>query len=124
MQSRHIVIALVAAVAAFALAFGIGKLTAGSSAAPSGGAVAKPPEAFDTSGAKIAANVPSAGLPALKPKPTPTPTPTPASTAGPSATATPFITPAPTAIQGGGQQNSTPPSSGGGGPTTGGGESH
>jgi hypothetical protein len=93
MQSRHIVITLGAAAAAFAVAFGLGKVTSGSEASTG---TAEAGQTFDVDSAQIAAGAPKAGLPALKPKPKPKKvkaTPTPAASS--PSTAEPAPTPAP-----------------------------
>ena len=111
MQRRQIVITAGAAIAAFAVAFGIGKLAGGgeeATAAPPG----EPAAAFDMPTAAIAADVESEALPALKPKPTPTSTPEPEPSApAPSAPAPSSPAPAPAA-----------PAPADPGPVTGGGE--
>ncbi len=85
MQRRQIVITAGAAVAAFAVAFGIGKLAGGEEATAV--TQGEPAAAFDMPTAAITADVESEALPALKPKPTPTPTPTATPTDEPSAPA-------------------------------------
>jgi len=100
MQTRTILIALGAAVVAFAVAFGIGKASSGGEAAADKAAPAA--QTFEVSSAEVTATAPKAGLPGLKPKPKPKPTPTPppatTNTAPPPTTNT---TPPP--------QNTTPP---------------
>jgi hypothetical protein len=98
MQSRHIVITIGAAVAAFAVAFGLGKATSGSEAATG---TAEAAQTFDLPSAEISAGAPKAGLPALKPKPKPKPKPT------PEASAPSTVTPEPTAAP---PSNTAPPS--------------
>jgi hypothetical protein len=102
MQSRHIVITLGAAAAAFAVAFGLGKATSGSEAATGGQPEAA--QSFDLPSAEITAAPAKADLPALKPKPKPKPTATPEPTApttpapAPSTPSTPApVAPAPAA---------------------------
>jgi hypothetical protein len=94
MQRRQIVITAGAAIAAFAVAFGIGKLAGGgeeATAAPPG----EPAAAFDMPTAAIEADVRSEALPALKPKPTPTATPEPEPSApAPPAPSSPAPAPA------------------------------
>jgi hypothetical protein len=97
MERRQIVITAGAAIAAFAVAFGIGKLAGGgeeATAAPPG----EPAAAFDLPTAAITADVESGSLSALRPEPTPEPEEPETSTAaaGPS-TSTAAPAPAPAA---------------------------
>ena len=117
MERRQIAITAGAAIAAFAVAFGIGKLAGGGGEEAAAVAPGEPAAAFDMPTAAIAADVESETLPALKPKPTPEPTPEPSAPAA-TATAVPQTpqtpqAPAPTAA---------PPSNPDPGPVTGGGE--
>jgi hypothetical protein len=100
MQTRNIAITVGAAIAAFAVAFGVAKATGGSENKAS--AAAPTAKSIDVQTATISANVQTAGLPALKPKPKPkakseptpdaqqaTPTPTPSATTPSTTTTTP-----------------------------------
>ena len=97
MERRQIVITAGAALAAFAVAFGIGKLAGGgeeATAAPPG----EPAAAFDVPTAAIAADVESESLPSLKPEPTPEPEqPEPSTAAAGPSTSTASPAPAPAA---------------------------
>jgi hypothetical protein len=115
MERRQIAILVGAALAAFVVAFGIGKL-AGGDEEPAAAAPGEPAAAFDMPTAAIEADVQGQGLPALKPTPTPEPEEEePEATAAPpsaTATATPApAAPAPTAAP---QPTPEPPVTGGG----------
>ncbi len=115
MERRQIVITAGAALAAFAVAFGIGKLAGGGGEEPAAVAPGEPAAAFDVPTAAITADVESESLPSLKPKPTPEPEQPEPSTAaaGPStstaspapapATAAPAPEPEPGPVTGGGE---------------------
>ena len=97
MERRQIVITAGAAIAAFAVAFGIGKLAGGGEEAAAV-APGEPAAAFDLPTAAITADVESDSLPSLKPEPTPEPEqPEPSTTAAGPSTSTASPAPAPAA---------------------------
>ena len=111
MDRREIAITAGAAIVAFVVAFGIGKLAGGgeeATAAPPG----EPAAAFDVPAVSITADVESGALPALRPEPTPEPeetpqpessAPAPSTTAPAPASTAPAPEPEPGPVTGGGE---------------------